>query len=242
MKRLLIAALLTTLPLSVMAVDTAYTALRVVGKRGEDSLNKVAEVKGRFGAPEPQMWKITLLDSGARSGIREFEVQHGQVTGERAPSGRVVTGAALDLGKLNIDSDGAFTIANQEAQKAGQPFDRIDYTLSGGRSGAPVWRLELFTKRNGRAGEIEVAADSGTVLRRDLHLGDKTNPAPDDRAYLRDHPAPDAGPRVAPDADPPDRHVYVEDEELGPGITDLFGKIGRHFQKRSKQLKNFFEH
>src|SRR4051794_19996235 len=105
MKRLLLAALVASVPLTTNAAETAYTALRQVGKKGgESSLSRVVEMRGRFGAPEPAMWKITLQDPEARGGVREYEVQQGRITGERAPSGRAATGTPLDLGKLNIDS------------------------------------------------------------------------------------------------------------------------------------------
>ncbi len=255
MKCVLFLALALGLPLTSSAADTAYTAIRAVGKQnGDDALNRVLEVRGRMGAPEPQVWKIVLADSGSRGGIHEFEVQHGRITGERAPTARALSGGTLDLNKLNIDSDGAFTIANQETQKLGLPFDRVDYTLTAGARGSvAAWHMELFDAHKGRVGAIDIAADTGSVVHRDL-AGAGAPHAADDHAYLHDRPAPEAVQPVYPD----DHRRYVEDrryadgrrypddgtvygdDPAGPGIFDIFGKITRHFDKRTRQIKNFF--
>jgi hypothetical protein len=250
MKRLFCFAILAVLPLATYAADTAYTAIRVVAKKiGDDALGRVVEVRGKMGSPEPQVWKIVLADDRARGGVHEFEVQKGHVSGDRSPSGGRGPGIPIDLNKVNIDSDGAFTIVNQEAQKAKMPFDRVDYSLvNTGR--ASIWHLEIYDGRNGRVGSLDISADSGNVTNRDFQGGNRPPPAQDDRDFLReqaarDHRKPgDRPPVYDEDRDPRDdgRRLYRDDEDMGPGITDIFGKIGRHFEKRSKQLKNFFGH
>jgi hypothetical protein len=253
MKCLFCFAILAVLPLAAHAADTAYTAIRVVAKKvGEDALGRVLEVRGKMGAPEPQIWKVVLADDRARGGVHEFEVQKGHVSGDRSPSGGRGPGTPIDLNRVNIDSDGAFTIVNQEAQKAKVPFDRVDYFLTNtGR--AAIWHLEIYDGRNGRVGSLDIAADSGNVTNRDFQGGARPPVAQDDREFLREQAARDhRGPGDRPPVyDDPryddryprdDRRIYRDDEDLGPGITDIFGKIGRHFEKRGKQLKSFFGH
>jgi hypothetical protein len=190
------------------------------------------------------VWKVVLGEASSRGGVREFEVQRGRITAERVPSGRG-GGGALDLNRLNIDSDGAFTIVDQEAKKANLPFDRVDYLLSnGGRGGAPVWHLEMYDGRKGRVGSLEISADSGNVITRDFQ-GGRGPVAQDDGEFLREHTErdrPPAGDRDYYDRGREDypRRVARDEEELGPGITDIFGKIERHFQKRGRQFKSFF--
>ena len=246
MKRLFCFAILAVLPLAAHAADTAYTAIRVVAKKvGDEALGRVVELRGKGGSPEPQVWKVVLADDRARGGVHEYEVQRGKISGDRTPSGGR-PGIPLDLNKVNIDSDGAFTIVNQETQKAHVPFDRVDYFLTNtGR--VAMWHLEIFDGRNGKVGSLDIAADTGNVTNRDFEGGDRP-PAQDDRAFLReqaarDHRAP-AGPVYDDDRRPPydERRVYRDDDDLGPGITDIFGKIARHFEKRSRQLKSFFGH
>ncbi len=229
MKALFSLALLAALALPALAADTAYSALRVVGKReSQDALNRVLELRGRSGTPHPSVWKVILDEPRARGGVRELEVQRGRIIGERTPTARD-RGNPMNFGQLNLDSDGAFTIADQEAQKQGVPFDRVDYLLkSGTGGGAPVWELELFDGAHGRMGSIEIAADSGTVLRKQLDRAPR--PQDDDRAYLDER-------RTEP-------RNYADDEDrprTGPATLPQFiDRVGRHFQKRGRQIENFF--
>ncbi len=219
------------------AADTAYSALRVVGKRdGPETLNRVLELRGRGGSPQPAVWKVVVDEPRSRGGVREFEVQRGKIIGERTPTSRAST-SPLNFNQLNLDSEGAFTIADQEAQKAGIAFDRVDFLLKAGTGGgAPVWELELFDGRNGRTGYVAIAADSGTVLRRDMERTPR-GPASDDRAYLDDRRDP---PPSRPRNDGDDDRNYDSDRSGPGGLPGFVNRVGRHFQKRGKQLENFF--
>ncbi|MDB6153503.1 MAG: hypothetical protein JWL90_1956, partial [Chthoniobacteraceae bacterium] len=168
MKTVFLASAILVASVTAHAADTAYSALRIMGKQsGAESLNRVVEVRGRGGAPSPSVWKITLDEPRARGGVREVEVQRGQIISERTPLGRSL-GAPMNFNQLNLDSEGAFTIATQEAQKAGVPFDHIDYVLkSGTRNSAPVWDLQLLSGRQGVVASLQLAADSGAILHQD---------------------------------------------------------------------------
>src|SRR5215217_8167859 len=65
--------------------DTAYKALRTFGKQsaGEKLLNRVVEVRGRNGVPQPEVWKVIASDPGARGGYVEAEVQRGKIISQR---------------------------------------------------------------------------------------------------------------------------------------------------------------
>ena len=227
---------LVLFPLGALnAADTAYSALRVLGKRdGQEVLNHVVEVRGRDGAPQPVVWKIVIDDPRARGGVRELEVQRGKIVSERTPTSHGMN-SPMNFNQLNLDSEGAFTIANQEAQKTSVPFDHIDYLLKAGTGGgAPVWQLELFDGKNGRVASMDVAADSGTVLHKNF---DTHRPQDDDHAYLDDrrNPSPNGGPSGS----------YGDEGHSKPGepfrdVPDFFHRLGKRFQKRGHQLENFF--
>jgi hypothetical protein len=224
---------LVFLPLTALqAADTAYGALRVLGKRdGQDILNHVIEVHGRGGSPQPSVWKIVLDDSHARGGVREVEVDRGKITSERTPTSHG-TGSAMNFNQLNLDSEGAFTIANQEAQKSNVPFDHVDYSLkSGTGGGVPVWELDLLDGKNGQVGAIEIAADSGTVLHRDFHR------ANDDHAYVDDRQNPPPPPAYGRSDDD---QGYSRSGEPFRNVPDFFHRLGTRFKKREHQLENFF--
>jgi hypothetical protein len=235
MKSTLFAGMLLATACFAQAADTAYSALRVVGKReGQDVLNRVLELRGQRGMPEPQVWKVTLDEPRARGGVREVEVQKGKIIGERSPTSRSV-GNPMNFNQLNLDSEGAFTVANQEAQKSRTPFERVDYTLkSGSNGGAPVWELELFDARAGRVGLVAIAADSGTVLHREF---DRQRIAGNnDRDYLDD--SRDLTTRRP--SDQVERDYDRERTSSSGGLPGFLNRVGRHFEKRGRQLENFF--
>ena len=224
---------LVFLPLgAVQAADTAYNALRVLGKRdGQDVLNHVVEVRGHGGSPQPTVWKIVIEDPHARAGVREVEIEHGKIVSERTPTSHGV-GGVMNFNQLNLDSEGAFTVANQEAQKGNVPFDHIEYVLkSGTGGGAPVWQLDLSDGKTGRVGSVEIAADSGAVLHRDFDA----HRAGDDHAYV------DGGnPPPPPNPPPGDGGHYSRGGEVDINLPDLFHRISKHMEKRQRQLENFF--
>ncbi len=222
---------LFTLSSGARAVDTAYSALRVYGKReGEQALYRVLELKGKAGEPQPSTWRLTIEEPRARGGVREIEVRSGRIVGEKTPVGRDL-GTPMNFTRLNLDSDGVFTVVNQEAEKRGVPFDRLDYTLAGGNAGgAPVWTVELFDGRKGRVGTVRVSADTGAVVERNWGT-DRT--FVEDRAYVE----PD---RRRPDDRGERRDYRAEERGAGEEIGAFFNRVGRHFQKRGRQLSNFF--
>ena len=243
MKAVIFAGILLTAPFAAMANDPAYTALRVVGKsRGEESLKHVVELRGRLGVPQPSVWKIVLDDPHARGGIRELEVQNGKIVGERTPLDRDAV-SPMALTQLNLDSEGAFTVANQEADKLNKQFDHVDYTLqSGAGNGSPVWKLDLNDSKAGHVGSIVIAADTGNIVHEDFDQGrvaaPLTPPLPP--------PASPEGPRAyasgSPDGPPPPAGDpgYSNHGEPIRSIPDFFHRVGKHFERRGKQLENFF--
>lgn len=230
-------ALLAFAPFAVADSDTAYKALRIFGKKfGDQSLNRVIELRGRSGAPQPAVWKVVAADPVARGGVVEVEVQRGKIISERTPANRVGGTAAMNFNQLNLDSDGVFTVANQEMEKQNIPFDHIDYTLhSPGGSTPPVWFVDLYDGTSGRVATMEIAADTGAVLS-ERRLTAKM-PEPDyanDRDYVR-----------GDNRNEPRREPGTERRNSRPGepfrdVGDFFHRLGRRMERRSDQLKNFF--
>lgn len=222
------------------AADTAYSALRVFGKKeGEQSLYRVVELRGKNGGPQPGSWRLTVDDPRARGGVRELEIRGGKIVSERTPTARDF-GSTMNFNQLNLDSDGAFTVANQEAEKRGIPFDHLDYTLASGSGNVPIWTVELYEGRNGRVGTVRIAADSGAIVEQNFSSDRRFA---GDRDYVEPRPGPDRYADRNRDADR-DRDRYRsgrdDEREVGESITSFFNRVGRHFQKRGRQLNNFF--
>jgi hypothetical protein len=136
-------------------------------------------------------------------------------------------------------------VANQEAEKRGVPFERIDYTLrAGSGGGAPLWTIELFA-HGGKVATMRIAADSGAIVDQDFRPGQNA----EDRTYVendrRQPPVYDARPDERPyDGQGPDprdgEHHDVTAKDVGEDVGNFFKRVGRHFQKRGRQLNNFF--
>ncbi len=147
--------------------ETAYRALRVVGRdRGEKALSQIIAIEGKSGAPQPTAWVVRLDDPAARGGVREIEITHQQVSGERAPlAAGNPNSQPIDLTDLNVDSDAAFQAADQEARRHQAGFDSVDYSLLRGPGQVkPIWLLELRDSQKRRVGSVQIAADSGSVI------------------------------------------------------------------------------
>lgn len=155
---------------SVAAQDTAYTALRTLrSERGELPMQQVVHVEGEYGQSQPAAWKIFLQDPAARGGVRELVIQQGRIASERTPVrgfGWVSDRSPLNFSRLNLDSNGAFKLANQAAIERRLGFNSVNYELaSDPASGAPVWDLTLFDNLGKLVGRMQISAESGKVVR-----------------------------------------------------------------------------
>jgi hypothetical protein len=164
-----------TAPLTLLAdTDTAYQVLRAVGtQRGQDVLKHVIEVEGHAGVPQPTVWRVVLDDPAARGGVRELDISHGKIVAEHTPTRTYSgssAGAIIDFHKLNLDSSGAFTVAEKEAQKARIGFDSVDYTLrtGDGADASPVWVIHMMDSAHHSIGTMSVAADTGAIVSSDM--------------------------------------------------------------------------
>ena len=148
------------------AQATAYAALRTVGSsRGEKVLSQVVAVSGEGSGAQPTRWKIWIDDPAARGGVRELEVSGNQITSERTPvKSEWAGGKTMDLAHLNLDSDGAYQVAIQEAGKEGTEFSKVQFQLAVDRdTGKPGWTVQMADAKDQAVGAIKINADSGTV-------------------------------------------------------------------------------
>src|ERR1700678_1967685 len=146
---------------------TAYAALRTVGSsRGEKVLSQLLAVSGEGSNAQPTRWKIWIEDPAARGGVRELEVSGNQITSERTPvKSEWAGGKNMDLAHLNLDSDGVYQVATQEANKKGIEFSKVQFQLAADRvTGKPGWTVQMAGGKDQRVGAIKINADSGTTV------------------------------------------------------------------------------
>ncbi|HEY3602474.1 MAG TPA: hypothetical protein VGK72_11000 [Chthoniobacterales bacterium] len=163
-----LALLLLAAPALAQERATAYEAMRSVGQQNRDYVNHVISVAGTNGNPQPASWTILIDDPKARGGVREFEVGEGRILSERTPlrsSVQSSLGQAIDTAKLNLDSSGAYTLAQQTASHSHVAFDSADYALRSDDRGNPIWKVALVRQNGEPAGTIFIGANHGTVTR-----------------------------------------------------------------------------
>ena len=195
-----------------LAGDTAYDALRAAGARlGADAQNRLVEISGRGGRPQPALWQVQLEEPAGRGGQVQVNVQRGVVVGQNK-SGGAVQGGRLSLAAIQLDSDGAFTIANAEAIRADISFDRLNYVLKS-EGGIPVWRLELLDGPASVVGSLKIAADTGTVIER--------------------------SPQLALSEDDRRDEKWSKPGEKFKSVADFFHRTGKKIGRTGYQLRNW---
>jgi hypothetical protein len=146
---------------------TAYLALKAAQKSTSGSESLLA-VMGERGAPQPQEWKVIFSDPAARGGIREVVASGDVIVSQRTPLKgytEVGSGPPIALTRLNLDSDGAFEIANKQAIAKKIGFSSVDYTLRASAvRGAPMWILRLYDSMGIKVGVIQISAENGSVI------------------------------------------------------------------------------
>lgn len=234
MRKWIAALLFLAVPLvSAQTQPTAYQAMRTVGLHFNRQLvNHIISVSGNEGNPQPATWTILLDDPQARGGVREVEVQNDKVVSERTPLRESVAsslGADIDTSKLNLDSSGAYTVAQQTAAASHVTFTTVDYTLRMDERGNPIWVLALHRADGEPAGKIFIGANHGTITRTEGLFGGGDQVAQNNEGSANDADDDDDG-----DVNPIKR-----------GIKDAFKKFGRDvkhdFYKVRRSFVDFFQ-
>jgi len=236
---------------------TAYAALRTVGSsRGEKVLSQVLAVSGEGSSAQPSRWKVWIDDPAARGGVRELEISGNQITSERTPvKSEWAGGKDMDLAHLNLDSDGAYQVATQEAKKKGIEFSKTQFQLAVDRdTGKPGWTVQMADAKDQRVGAVRVNADSGTTVSSvwgpdapNLLAHHQTEENSDER-FLNStesqapghHSQDEAGApaaKVAPERQTPPRYAQEQDDpgyssQQPASITDRAGNAGRNVVNR----------
>ena len=214
MNRPLLSAVAALLSSSVIALagDTAYDALRAASARlGADAQNRLVEISGKGGRPQPALWQVQLEDPSGRGAQVQLNVQRGVVVGQDKGAG-TGTGGRLNISAIQLDSDGAFAIANNEAIRCDISFDRLNYVLKlEGR--IPVWRIELLDGPSSLVGTLKIAADTGTVIERSPQLA----LSEDDRMDAK----------------------WSKPGERFKSVADFFHRTGKKIGRTGYQLRNW---
>lgn len=231
MSKWLLALLLLNSPVLAQERSTDYQALRTVGTQlNRDFVNHVISVAGTNGDPQPETWRIVLDDPRARGGVREVEVSNDKIISERTPLRSAVEGslgATIDTSKLNLDSSGAFTVAQQTADKSHVTFTTADYNLRVDERGNPIWILTLQRQNGEAAGTIYIGANHGTITRTEgLFSGGDRTAVIDEQS---DEPSPDADEDDDGDQNIVKRRIKQAFRQARDDVKRTFYKVRRSF-------------
>lgn len=237
MTKWFIALLLLAPPAWAQERPTAYQALRTVGTQlNREFVNHVIAVSGTDGNPQPETWKILLDDPQARGGVREVEVGNGKIISERTPLRSAVEsslGPVIETAKLNLDSSGAYTVAQQTAASSHVNFTSADYTLRVDERGNPIWMVVLHRESGEPAGTVYIGANHGTITRTEgLFNGG-------DRAVARDESSPEN--TSDPDEEDDDADQNVIKRRIKHAFHQVRDDVKRTFYKVRRSFVDFFE-
>jgi hypothetical protein len=167
MLKMLAALLLSSVSVFAQGNGTAYDALRTVGNQlNRDFVNRVISVSGVDGNPQPATWKIWIDDKSQSGNLREVVVTNGRIASQRMrPAVGSANTATIDPAKLNLDSSGAYEVANRTADSSHVPFALVSYTLRADERGNPTWIVTLQNQNRRPLGAIYIGANKGTVTR-----------------------------------------------------------------------------
>jgi len=174
------------LPAVAFPQASAYDAMRTISaERSTTFLRQVVEAQGRMGAPQPEKWLFTIKDPLARGGMREMEVAKGKIVSERTPLRSNASDTPINFQKLNLDSEGAFSLAESIARSARIRFHGADYRLFSNELGTPVWELHYLDGQKRRFGSVLISAATGQVLSKTIE-GKTTQGAGVDQGGFRE--------------------------------------------------------
>jgi hypothetical protein len=226
----LLASLFLVTPALAQENPSAYEALRVVGTENRAMMNRIISVTGVDGDPQPRAWKILVADKNAASGVREINVENNRVVSQRVPN-RSVTGTSegttINTAKLNLDSTGAFTVANHTADTSHVTFKLVSYILRTDARGNPVWVVTLEDPSRKPVGTIHIKAHDGRISRVEgMYQGRNMEQAEDER---------DLNKQSADSEDDPgdnyvQRHMKRLFRQTRDESTRLFGKVKSSFK------------
>lgn len=207
-----VAAVLLLSSVFSLAGDTAYDALRAAcAKMGADSQNRLVEISGRSGHPQPALWQVQIAEPAARGGLVQVNVRKGVFAGQNKLGG-AAPGALLNLATIQLDSDGVFAIANAEAIRSEISFDQLNYALRS-EGGFPVWRVEILDGPATIVGSLKIAADTGNVIER--------------------------SPQLALSEDDRKDSKWSKPGEKFKSVADFFHRTGKKIQRTGYQLRNW---
>lgn len=204
---------------------SAYVALRTIKQEyGPNALKQIIEVTGREGVPQPYIWRVIQLDKGS---LNEIDIADGKIVGQRKlnRSSRALVGVPLNFQSLNLDSSGAFQLADTQARKMNLSFNALHYTLRADPTGKPIWTLQILDGDRNDVGSISIAATDASIINATGQMA------------VTNHSKTQIGQHAAASSQSA-RHKKSARAE----VSGFFKRSGRTLSKAGNNVKSSFEH
>ncbi len=163
------------------AERTAFSLLKEANRYvGEQSKDKVVEVRSEksIGSLTPNIWYVVLYEPDATFKAVEVKFGAGEKMSVKRPFRAIEylnADKLLDQKKLKIDSDKAIQTATTQPLLEKLKLDATQLWLERGDT-ETQWRVRLWAlklrdpKEDADIGEVIVSAETGKVLKTDLHI------------------------------------------------------------------------
>ncbi len=183
MKRMFYAALCLTLvgiTGSTFAGEptTAFELIKEGNKYvGDPAKDKVIVIHSdkSIGEVTPKIWNIIYFDPTATFKATRVKFAAGKMLEVKRPMRLMANTTPMDLAKLKVDSDKALKAALKEPMLDKLTVKATEITLENDDNG-PTWKITIWvtklsdTTKSVDIGKIQVSAESGKILKNDLHL------------------------------------------------------------------------
>ncbi len=128
--------------------------------------SSILKISADNGTPNPPMWY--LLARKDEGELVSIAVAQGQIT-EQKPTlnlrALVTDPSPINLDKLSIGSDGAWTAAEKYCDTKQKELGSVSYALQQkGPDAAPIWSVWCYDGRGRYIGMIELLATTGAVI------------------------------------------------------------------------------
>ena len=160
------------------ALSLIKEANRYVGEQARDKLVEIRSEKS-IGSLTPNVWYVVLYDPDATFKAAEVKFGAGQKMNVKRPVRALEylnADKLIDQKKLKVDSDQAIKTATAQPLLEHLKLDATQLWLERGDD-APQWRVRLWAlklrnpKEDADIGEVTISAETGKVLKTDLHIG-----------------------------------------------------------------------
>lgn len=137
----------------------------------------VVGITGFYGQDQPQQWLVLAKDPNSEDYLHEYVISDGEIKGSRKMRNlpfQDIPDVPINRGRLRVDSDLAFELAEELALDAKMAYDSVHYQLRcRDQNHEPVWMVNMLDPAGRSVGIHYISAETGIILRSVWHRSDR---------------------------------------------------------------------